>query len=223
MKPYHLYICLILLACVGIVGCGGGSGSGGGFLPPIGIPIQPTPPEEPQPPSKTCQIDLWGDSVLYGGYDTFKRLEEPVALFLTRSIEGADVRDHSRNGDSAYFAQFRFLQKEPAPIVVLEFGINDVGNNFPYEASMRSLIDYAKSKGSTVIITGFSQGQIANRNQGNEIAERLALEYGALFADWGSVEYNEGDTFDGVHPKQEYSTRLARRLYETIKPIECKS
>jgi len=131
------------------------------------------------------------------------------------------VEDHSANGASATLYLPFFLQNALTEIVVLQYGINDVGNNFPYETSMRSMIEYAKAKGKTVIVTGLSQGDIANEDQGNATAEKLALEYGLLYADWNSVDYVEGDTIDGVHPKQDYSTRLTNRLIETVELTGC--
>lgn len=222
MKPIHLYIALALLVVIGLYGCGGGgsSGSGVGF-PIIGTPVQPAPEPVVDTP-KTCQIELWGDSVLYGGYSLNSRIESPVALSLQAWNPLWKIQDHSENGGSATYKLSTFLQDELAPIVVLQYGINDVGLGLPYEASMRSMIEYAKSKGSTVILTGFSQGEIAYRTYGNSIVEKLALEYGLLFADWGSVDFfPEEDTYDGLHPKQNYSKRLAFRLEETIRQTGC--
>lgn len=215
----NLIMCLMLVL---IAACGGGGGSGGGgFAPITHIPMPPDPVPEIQEPTPKCHISLWGDSVLYGGHSLNQRLETPVGANMALQRPSWVIQDNSMNGGSATLQLSYFLQHPLSDIVVLQYGINDVGNNLPYESSMRSMIERAKSLNKTVILTGFSQGDIANRNQGNQTVEKLALEHGLLFADWSTVEYTKEDTFDGIHPRQEYSNRLAARLIETIKLTGC--
>ncbi|WP_225784544.1 SGNH/GDSL hydrolase family protein [Xenophilus sp. Marseille-Q4582] len=212
---------LLLTVIILLVGCGGGGSGPGAGMPIIGAPIQlpVTDPSTSTPETnpENCTVALWGDSVMYGGYELVKRLSSPPAMTLKTLRPQYTVTDHSQNGASAFYFLPIFLSAEhEEDVVVIQYGINDAGHNFPYETSMRSMIERAQAMKKIVMITGISQGGIPNREPYNAIAERLAVEYGVYFADWGSVEFHDGDVPDGVHPNQEYSTRLIARLTEIL-------
>jgi len=165
-----------------------------------------------------CTVALWGDSILYGGFgaSTTNRIKEPPAAALKRIRPAWTIADYSMPGDSAHKRLPSFvLQPMPARVVVLQYGINDAGNRYPYEPALRAMVDYAKAAGKTPIVTGLSQvkaGRMPLRGDYDAIARRVASEEGALFADWGAVRFDQAEMADDVHPLQPYSTRLVERL-----------
>jgi len=165
-----------------------------------------------------CTVALWGDSILYGGFgaSTTNRIKEPPAAALKRIRPAWTIADYSMPGDSAHKRLPSFvLQPMPARVVVLQYGINDAGNRYPYEPALRAMVDYAKAAGKTPIVTGLSQvkaGRMPLRGDYDTIARRVASEEGALFADWGAVRFDPAEMADDVHPLQPYSTRLVERL-----------
>jgi len=165
-----------------------------------------------------CTVALWGDSILYGGFGASpaNRIKEPPAAALKRLRPAWSIADLSMPGDSAHRRLPSFvLQPMPARIVVLQYGINDAGNRYPYEPALRAMVDYVKAAGKTPIVTGLSHVKAERmplRGAYDATARRVANEEGAMFADWGAVRFDPADMADDVHPLQAYSTRLAERL-----------
>ncbi|MET3494758.1 SGNH/GDSL hydrolase family protein [Variovorax boronicumulans] len=176
-----------------------------------------------------CTVALWGDSILHGafGASPTNRIEEPPAVALQRLRPAWSVADFSMPGDSAHKRLPSFvLQPMPTRVVVLQYGINDAGNRYPYEPALRAMVDYVKAAGKTPVVTGLSQvkaGRMPLRDDYDAVARRVAKEEGALFADWGAVRFDPADMADDVHPLQPYSTRLVERLALALDDIapEC--
>lgn len=176
-----------------------------------------------------CTIALWGDSILYGGFGSSmsNRIKDPPAIALKRIRPAWTVADHSVPGDSAHKRVPSFvLQPMPARVVVLQYGINDAGNSYPYEPALRAMVDYVQAAGKTAVVTGLSQvkaDRMPLRDDYNATARRVAGEEGVAFADWGAVRFDPNDMADDIHPLQPYSSRLVERLAQTLDTIapEC--
>jgi len=168
--------------------------------------------------TSNCTVALWGDSILYGGFGASlaNRIKEPPAAALKRIRPAWTIADYSVPGDSAHKRLPTFvMQPMPARVVVLQYGINDAGNGYPYEPALRGMVDYTQAAGRTAIVTGLSQvkgGNAPPRDNYNAIARRVASEESVMFADWGAVRFDPADMADDIHPLQPYSTRLVERL-----------
>lgn len=215
---------MVVFATAAITACGGGGSGGFPVLPPVSMPA---PGPEPVEETPVCTVTLWGDSIMHGGYNIFDRLPVPPAINLKRMRPAYTVIDRSYNGGNASLSLGDFLGNDltESRIVVLQYGVNDLGSNYPYDFTMRSMLTYAKAAGKSVVMTGIvpTARGFENYNRYNNIAASLAEEFGAYWAGWDEVEYNEGDAVDGLHPGQEYSTRLVGALAETLDLIapEC--
>ncbi|ADU35612.1 SGNH/GDSL hydrolase family protein [Variovorax paradoxus] len=178
-----------------------------------------------------CTVALWGDSILYGGFGASlaNRIKEPPAAALKRIRPAWTIADYSSPGDSAHKRLPTFvLQPMPARVVVLQYGINDAGNNYQYEPALRGMVDYVQAARKTSIVTGLSQvkaDRMPQRDGYDATARRVAQEEGVLFADWGAARFDPADMVDDIHPQQPYSTRLVERLVLALDQIapECAS
>jgi lysophospholipase L1-like esterase len=217
--------CLALAAVLSAVaaaclcaGCGGGGGSSGGVaLPIVGIPSAPG--AAPAEPTVDCTLQLEGDSIANGGLSLTTTIAEVPAAGIRRLRPAYVVTDKSVIGNSAHARAPVFINESIASrIVVIEFGVNDAGNSYPYEAAMRLLLDRTKALGKVVVITGLPPQRVplVNAEAYNDIAKRLAAEYGATFADWRSVVIDPADMSDDVHPLQKGSTLLFEQLVRAL-------
>ncbi|MDQ0069575.1 lysophospholipase L1-like esterase [Variovorax boronicumulans] len=178
-----------------------------------------------------CTVALWGDSILYGGFGASlaNRIKEPPAAALKRIRPAWTIADYSSPGDSAHKRLPTFvMQPMPARVVVLQYGINDAGNNYQYEPALRGMVDYVQAARKTSIVTGLSQvkaDRMPQRDGYDATARRVAQEEGVLFADWGAARFDPADMVDDIHPQQPYSTRLVERLVLALDQIapECAS
>lgn len=208
----------LLSACGG----GGGGGSGGVGVPPIVVPPVVTPP------AAVCSVSLYGDSIMHGGYQLVYRLPVPPATNLKLMRPKYDVLDFSYNGGTAIQYSSAFLSQEiKSQVVVIEFGVNDAGNALLYEIPMRQMLDRARALNKKIILTGIIKPAeaFARYNEYNSLAKALAVEYGATWAGWDEEAFTPGvDTPDGLHPSQEYSTRLVQRLAAALDVVspDCK-
>ncbi|MDA7415332.1 SGNH/GDSL hydrolase family protein [Xenophilus arseniciresistens] len=181
-----------------------------------------------QADARQCSVALWGDSVLYGGYDLGEsRLDEPPADALRRLRPRWKVTDHSSNGASATYFSDDFLRSElPERVQLIQYGHNDQILELPYEERMREMIEHAQAKKRSLIITGLSNVERTDKEIGyHAMARRLAQQHHVWFADFGNVEFHDGDTFDGRHPRPAYSLRLVQRIVQTLDQVapECAS
>lgn len=218
-------ILAILATALLITACGGGGGGGGGTYFPVGpsVPVVETPVEK-----TVCSVALIGDSIMHGGYQVSLRLPVPPAANLKLQRPNYEVQDYSYNGGNAMQYASTFLTQElNTKIVVIEFGVNDAGNGLPYEVYMRQMLDRAKALNKKIVITGIvkSAATLPRYSEYNDVAKKLADEYGAVWAGWDAESFDSSaDAPDGLHPSQEYSTRLVQRLalsLDTVSP-ECK-
>jgi len=216
-----------------LAACGGGGGGGGGAaMPMTGMPIvaapsAPATPPAPAPAPDDCTLQLEGDSIASGGLSLFTTIPEVPAAGIKRMRPAYVVTDKSVIGNSAHARAPVFINESiAARIVVIEFGVNDAGNSYPYEAAMRLLLDRTKALGKIVVVTGLppQRAPLVNADDYNGIAKRLAGEYGATFADWRSVAIDPADMADDVHPLQKGSTQLVEQLVRALDVAapECK-
>lgn len=212
---------LSIIALCALTACGGGGGGGGSFMP---IAMGPAPvkedpqPEQPIKPPPVCSVTLYGDSILHGGTVAGPLFETPAAA-LKRMRPMYRVVDNSRNGDYVLLRLPVFLADQiDTRFVVLEHGMNDGGNGFDYREPLRSMVQRVKALNKTPIVTGLShvRGAPAWRDTYDQLARQVAGEEGAIFADWGSVQYADGDMADDVHPAQAYSLRLVEQLVKVL-------
>lgn len=224
---------LAVVAMLAACGGGGGGGGGGAAMPMMGMPVVSAPaPAAPQAPAPApapadCTLQLEGDSIASGGLSLFTTIPEVPAAAIKRMRPAYVVTDKSVIGNSAYARAPVFINESiGSRIVVIEFGVNDAGNSYPYEPAMRLLLERTKALGKTVVVTGLppQRGPLANADDYNAIAKRLAAEYGATFADWRSVTIDPADMADNVHPLQKGSTQLVEQLVRAldIAAPECK-
>lgn len=218
MKLLSLVLVLFLTACGG-----GGGGTTSGGVAGYGVTVAGEPSDTPDA-RPDCSVSLYGDSILYG-YVPGGRLPQPPAATLAKLNPKLIVADLSAPGDSAYRHQQAFLNDQLASrIVVLQYGINDAGQGYPYEQALRSEVQRAKSLSKVVIVTGLSTAETTppNRDIFDGIAARIAAEERVTFGAWGAV--TPATTADGLHPDQSYSVALATSLAATIAVAapECK-
>jgi lysophospholipase L1-like esterase len=220
-------IMVILVSLLTACGGGGGGGSGGGMPMMPGIPTTPVTPVTP-PAAPVCSVALFGDSIMHGGYQLTLRLPIPPAANVKIQRPKYEVKDYSYNGASAAQSLPSFLSQEiTSEVVVIEYGVNDAGNGLLYEIPMRSMLDRAKALNKKIIITGIlkSAAGLPRYNEYNEVAKALAKEYGATWAGWDEVAFDASkDAPDGLHPSQEYSTRLVGALATALDIVspDCK-
>lgn len=222
------FIALVFVAF--LTACGGGGGGGGSGFPIGVIPVTPTPVVEtpaPVPAPKVCSVALFGDSILHGGYGLNFRLPIPPAVNLKLQRPNYTVEDFSYNGGNAIQALPEYLNKTyDSRIVVFEYGVNDAGNGLIYEYPMRQMLDRAKAQGKTIIITGIPTvaSSFARYTEYNDIAKKLANEYGATWAGWDTIDIPKEKTMDGLHPNQEASTSLVQGMIGALDQVapECK-
>jgi len=200
---------------------GGGGGSAGGFAllttqSDNGTAPATKAPTVEQPPEKApqCSVAFWGDSI--------------AGQVAPKLGKGLQLQNHATPAHTAGMDLGAFLQ-DPlvARFVVIEYGTNDANFGSDLYGPLRSMLDWVKAKGRTAVLTGLSNGTVGNaaaRATYNALTVQLAKEYGALFADWPSVQYDSvSDLTDGVHPDADYQQRLADRLTQTIVAVapEC--
>lgn len=178
---------------------------------------------EPQP---VCSVELYGDSILHGGYLGDKRLREPPAAALRRLRPRYRVVDRSVNGETASARSASFAGEERSGrIVVIEHGLNDAMQGLPLDASLRTMVAHARAEGRHVVLTGLSRtltgAQV--RAQGDAVVRRVARELAVPFADWGSVPVHPTEMADILHPAQAYSSRLVEHLVRVLDSVapEC--
>lgn len=132
---------------------------------------------------------------------------------------GFVVTDRSVPATTASSRLAEFLDDRlDSRLVVIQFGINDANFGQLYEPAMRSMLDRLKTLGRIAVVTGISNGTypMPQRPAYNAIAQRLAAEYGALFADWDGVPWSAEEVPDGIHPTPAYSKRLSDKLVATL-------
>lgn len=176
--------------------------------------------------NRTCSIELYGDSILHGGYLGNQRLKEPPAAALRRMRPRYHVIDRTVNGETASVRAGSFENEvRVGRIVVIEHGLNDSLQNLPLEASLRAMILSARAEGRHVVLTGLSQtlGGTEVRARGDATVRKVATDLSIPFADWGSVPLRAGEMADVIHPAQAYSTRLVERLIQVLDSLspEC--
>ena len=207
-----------------LAACGGGGGDGGG-APAAPAPVEAAAPEPTKeraasPIAKTgCSVTLEGDSIQYGAYGMNQRLAEPPAAVLKRMRPAYTVIDNSAGGSTASQRAPAFV-KMPVEtrFVVLEHGLNDGLFGKDLAPALRSMVAHVKAEGATPIVTGLARQPLPakRRDASDAIARQIALETGALFADWGAVPYEANEMADVLHPGPAYSLRLAERLVAVL-------
>jgi hypothetical protein len=173
-----------------------------------------------------CSVELYGDSILHGGYLGNRRLEEAPAAALRRMRPRYKVVDRSVNGESASARSISFAgETRSGRIVVIAHGLNDAMQNLPLESALRSMIAKARAEGRDVVLTGLSQTLAGTgvRARGDATIRRVARDLAVPFADWGSVALTHGEMADIHHPSQADSIRLVERLAQVLDTLapEC--
>jgi hypothetical protein len=177
-------------------------------------------------PEPVCSVELYGDSILHGGYLGDQRLREPPAAALRRLRPRYRVVDRSVNGETASARSASFASEERSGrIVVIEHGLNDAMQGLPLDPSLRTMVASARAEGRHVVLTGLSRtltgAQV--RAQGDAVVRRVARELAVPFADWGSVPVQPTEMADILHPAQAYSGRLVEHLVRVLDAVapEC--
>ncbi|MGJ7532187.1 SGNH/GDSL hydrolase family protein [Variovorax sp. ZT5P30] len=166
-----------------------------------------------------CSVELYGDSILHGGYLGDKRLDEAPAAAIRRMRPRYHVVDRSVNGETASARSAAFANEaRSGRIVVIEHGLNDAMQNLPLESALRSMVSTARAEGRDVVLTGLSQTLAGAdvRARGDATVRRVTADLAVPFADWGSVPMRRGEMADILHPSQAYSTRLVERLIKVL-------
>ncbi len=174
-----------------------------------------------------CSVALYGDSILWGAHNGLNRWPDPPGMMLRRLRPRYGVTDRTMPGASAYAEAMKFTNIHLASrIVVLQYGMNDAGKGYPYEAALRAMVLHVKAQRRTAVITGISNvvGGMALRDEYDTTARRVAEETAVEFADWSQVDFDPADMADPVHPGEAYSARLTQRLAETLDRVapECR-
>lgn len=194
---------------------------------PIAAPVRSAATDAPGPKlGAACSVELYGDSILHGGYLGDRRLQEPPADALRRLRPRYRVVDRTVNGETASARSVSFASEERVGrIVVIEHGLNDAMQGLPLESALRAMVAKARAEGRQVVLTGLSRTLTGAevRAQGDAAVRRVARELAVPFADWGSVPVRATEMADILHPAQAYSGRLVEhlaRVLDTVAP-EC--
>lgn len=210
MKALFAFSVIALTACGG---GGGGSGGGGFAMAPVAVQA---------PVKRDCSVVLYGDSIMQGEDVARTRLSSPPAVTLKTIRPAYTVEDRSVGGETATARSATFNNEyRPQRFVVIEHGINDIFTEAPFEPSLKSMISYAKAEGKTVIVTGLSRMEYERFTEYAEWIRKVAVESGAVYADWPSVQVQ---TYDRVHPDQASSIALVEKLASTLDQLapECR-
>lgn len=188
--------------------------------------IQASPPPKARTEAATCSVDLYGDSIMHGGYGGHFRLDEPPAATLKRLRPHYTVQDHSRNGETATQRAKAFESElRTGRFVVIAYGINDAIQRLPLEPSLRPMIGTLRREGREVILTGLSQQAVSipGRAAADQTIRRLASEFHVPFVDWGAVRYVPQEMADVLHPSKPYSDRLVGSIIHVLDQLapEC--
>ncbi len=173
----------------------------------------------PLQPYRDCSVALYGDSILHGGFRMAQRLADPPAAALKRLLPSYRIVDRSLNGATAHVQLTEFFSEEfTTRFVVLQYGINDAGSDFPLELPLRTMIRYVQATGQKPLLTGLAHqlDDLPKRAEYDAIHRALANEFGAPFAQWGSIPFDRSDFEDPIHPAQAYSHRLVEQLALTL-------
>lgn len=198
-----------------------------GCSQPPAAPVESRARLAPAPtPQSVCSVELYGDSILHGGYLGDRRLKEPPADALRRLRPRYRVVDRSVNGETAGTRSASFASEERSGrIVVIQYGLNDAMQGLPLETSLRAMVARARAEGRHVVLTGLSRTLVGAdvRDRGDAAVRRVARDLAVPFADWGSVPVRPAEMADILHPAQAYSARLVEhlvRVLDTVAP-EC--
>jgi hypothetical protein len=200
--------------------------AGCAVAPATRIVIPPSLPAKERIETAVCSVDLYGDSIMHGGYGGHSRLDEPPAATLKRLRPRYAVQDYSRNGETATQRARTFeSERRTGHFVVIAHGINDSIQRLPLEASLRPMIEIVRREGREVILTGLSRqsASIPGRASTDHAIRRLASEMHVPFADWGAVRYRPDEMADVLHPAKQYSDRLVQSIVEVLDQLapEC--
>lgn len=149
-------------------------------------------------------VTLLGDSIMYGG----------VAWNLANMGYGKMIHNLSIPGDTAENLWHRLpYELRSTKYVVVEQGTNDVSNGVNPIPYLKKIVQYLKTEGRTVILTG-----MATRDDHKDIAYtqpmlELALSEGTLYANWPTIV---GKTTDGLHPDANMTRDLASCIYKLL-------
>lgn len=212
---------LAATALAALAACGGGGGGGGGFAP---VAETAKTPEPIKAPERVCTVELRGDSILAGHPE-----RRPAAEIKARRPAWT-VIDKTQPGQSLAVMWSNFPNDtRTAKYIVVESGIIDSMALEAIGPNLRAVVDYIKAEGRTPILTGLSriavkpeigfvtEKRIAQRDAADAQAREVAGQTGAGFADWASAEFGgAADLTDDIHPKLDYSMRLAAKLIEAL-------
>lgn len=177
-------------------------------------------------PQGACSIELYGDSILHGGYLGDRRLKEPPADALRRLRPRYRVVDRTVNGETASARSASFASEERSGrIVVIAHGLNDAMLGLPLETALRAMVARARAEGRHVVLTGLSRTLVGAdvRDRGDATVRRVARDLAVPFADWGRVPVRPAEMADILHPDQAYSARLVEHLVRVLDAVapEC--
>lgn len=191
----------------------------------------PPPDIGPQAPTYSNHINFYGDSIGYGGYvkpdGTAGRLDVPPGRQLEIGT-GMTLTDYTVNGDTLTNIYKTFFKDgHDGQFTVIEAGINDASTGKPIEKILRTMIEFEKTFGRKVILTGLSRTDRMNiklwKAHNNTII-KLAKEYGLPAPLFSAVYFRGGnkDLMDLIHPNQEYSNALYGTVIANIKEAATK-
>jgi len=184
----------------------------------VAAPSSPSPAKA-RPETTVCSVDLYGDSIMHGGYKGNLRLAEPPAATLKRLRPRYAVQDFSLNGETATLRAKTFgSEPRTGRFVVIEHGINDTMQRLPLEVSLRSMIETVRREGREPILTGLSRQPVSipGRTAANQSIRRLASDLRVPFADWDAVRFTPQEMEDVLHPSKPYSDRLVKSIVEVL-------
>lgn len=180
--------------------------------------------------TKTCNVELIGDSIL-NGYN----LQVTPAEYIKNAFSSVNVIQNTANGESLNSFIKRYKYDTNADVVIFQLGLNDslskeAFDNF--ENNLDVFLSKNVSQGKKVVLTSIVKIDAGQSDFWTpEVKERaiilnsIVLHYTRKYnldnARWDLVPYAYDDTIDGVHRTQLASNYLTSLLFPYISK-QCK-
>lgn len=180
--------------------------------------------------TKTCTVELIGDSIL-NGYN----LQVTPAEYIKNAFSSVNIIQNTANGESLNSFIKNYKYDTNADVVIFQLGLNDslskeAFDNF--ENNLDVFLSKNISQGKKVVLTSIVKIDAGQSDFWTpEVKERaiilnsIVLHYTRKYnldnARWDLVPYAYDDTIDGVHRIQDASNRLTSLLFPYISK-QCK-